>query len=342
MAKAPDAAATTPKTPIDRDPEARTVTAPAAAVTPPVETVTTPAKPKHTPRLSKLALEFGISQEEADALTPDQLLREIQAERTMREHAESRRSAPRQEPAPSPAPLVPAVDPDDAEFDSLMGVDEEGKPIKDKLHPGVLAALKQGWKSGKELKSVKEELAKERADRTNRWVNKEINRALAERPDIFGQPGEDIPVGDDRYIRFQAFKRQFSELAEKTHPYTDAKKVIATLFGNKPIAAAASGGKPRDMMTRAELDAEAQRVAQAQARRERAAAQPRVNGHFAAAPSPEDYADMQTPAPTSVAPPHEEVRGTSAAIQAVAEIQRGRGVYVRPNTGVDELDGIPD
>jgi hypothetical protein len=323
---------------IERDPDARSLpadtSAPAQPDLIPAPAADKPVQPKHPQRLVALALRLGFSQSEIDGAATEQLDRDVQRELQLAQLEAARRPA-----APPEAPAVQVEEGLD------FGVDEEGKPIADRIYPKMREFF---LAQKKELAALRKEAAaaKESEQRRNeQWVQREISAVLSKHPDLFGPAGENLAEDDPRYIRFLAFQTSFSNLKQRSSPGADAERVVKTLFhGLQAPAAPAPANSTAPVavaktLTAADVAARERTIAEAatlERRRRQAAEQPRANGQFTV----QEYVDGALPAPTQSSTRELET-GTAAAIEAVSEIQRSRGHYVPRYAGESDLDGIP-
>lgn len=189
----------------------------------------TPVKPTHSPRIAKLAVELGISPDDIEAATPDQLEEEVAFQTRLRLQQAK----------------VTSPEPKEEDVALEFGLDENGQPYNgEEVHPAIRNAIKAATKSlvaktkelEKALKTTEDrEKAREvsaRTERIDRAFEKLNNEAMFGAGSV-GDHAEGSPERARREAVYATAAAMKSGTVEQR-----IAKAAALLFGEAPEKAA--------------------------------------------------------------------------------------------------------
>lgn len=255
--------------------------------TPPAAGETPPA-PQHSPLALAMARELGI---ETEGHTPESLQSTITA---VRRHVQSTQK-----------PAEPVVEQDEpiswgknadgtlrTEAQFLEQFDPEIAETRRMAHE----ARVESKKLRKANEQIQQTLERERAERTNRAVERQLTKILAERPDLFGEKPGTAQPGTPEHTRTKLVLDHLQGLvAAKQHTTLDQDaRAAMALFA--PAETKPNKTSPLDAYKRAELARASQRKhgdnrTARQIREEQVAAKLEANGYVASG-DVDDDADL--------------------------------------------------
>ncbi len=304
---------------------------------------TPPATPKHSPRMLRLAAHVGLSAQEIEAATPDELEREVRAiqleqQQLALEHRLQSTRPPSNNPATAPKAEPPLVD--WGEFEDEVEGAKVKKPFKDVVHENFRKVIES---QAKRLKDMEEKLGQREQTEQQKEVAAKI-RLLDEGfaalgpayEPLFGKgEGLKLPPKEGAMLRRRAVLKSLeSDPPEETLTVVQAIQQRAKeLYGErkaKPAPAAAA-----DTLDYPELDDLPDEPPAAPPRR--TPPKDPASGRF----TREVWDDAPLPRPTQRRNSPEPA-GKAKAVKHLAERMAANGQLPSYGTRPSEEDELPD